>query len=127
MVWRHTATELVDLLRRGELTSEEIVRGLQARADVVQPKVNAFTEQHREAAITRARSLDRARQNGEALGDLHLFARASSRQSGACTRYGDASATSLERGIPPSPTALPQPLPHQNERTHAPLGCASRP
>jgi fatty acid amide hydrolase len=71
MVWRHTATELVDLLRRGELTSEEIVRGLQARADVVQPKVNAFTEQHREAALTRARSLDKARQNGEALGDLH--------------------------------------------------------
>jgi len=65
-----TATELVAMLEAGETTSELIVTELLRRAGAAE-SLNAFITLDREAALARARELDRMRSAGDILGPLH--------------------------------------------------------
>ncbi|MEM6957041.1 MAG: amidase family protein [Myxococcota bacterium] len=66
-----SAVELRQKLDAGELSSVEIVKALHARADEVEPKVNAFAHQLRRTALKRAGECDDARRRGDELGPLH--------------------------------------------------------
>jgi fatty acid amide hydrolase len=65
-----TATEMLQRLAAGDISSEQLVRDHHARADAVEGQVRAFTEQYREASLARARAVDEARARGEDVGPL---------------------------------------------------------
>lgn len=66
-----SATELLERLAARELSSEELVRALYARADAVGPAINALVHAPREQALAAAKSADEARARGVSLGPLH--------------------------------------------------------
>jgi fatty acid amide hydrolase len=66
-----SATELLELLQRRELSSVEIVQALIARRRAVDPQVRAFVVELDAAALAAAEKADTARLRGEALGLLH--------------------------------------------------------
>lgn len=69
--WSWSATEMVDALRDGRITSVALVDALHRRADAVEPKVRGFTAQYREQARARAAQADAARAEGTSWGPLH--------------------------------------------------------
>lgn len=66
-----SATELRDLLQRGETTSSHIVEALIARRKAVDPQVRAFVVELDEQARARAQECDAERKAGTARGVLH--------------------------------------------------------
>lgn len=69
-IYRCTAHELQVLLQRREITSEEIVDSLLSRIANVDKEINAYISVMNEAALKRAREIDKRRTNGEKLGPL---------------------------------------------------------
>ncbi|MBC6439115.1 MAG: amidase [Rhodospirillales bacterium] len=69
--WRKTATGIAASIAAGETTAEEVMASHLARADAVNPKLNAITVRHDDEAMAEARAADARQQAGEALGPLH--------------------------------------------------------
>jgi len=67
---RSSATELIRLLERREVSSEEVVRAHLDRIITIDGKVGAFVELHRGVALAAARRTDEARGRGEDVGPL---------------------------------------------------------
>jgi aspartyl-tRNA(Asn)/glutamyl-tRNA(Gln) amidotransferase subunit A len=65
LIWA-SATELAERLRKGEVSSREVTEALIARADEVDPKLNAFLERTSERAFDEAEAADSRRASGEA-------------------------------------------------------------
>lgn len=67
----HTsATDLLQLLEKREVSAEEVVRAHVDRAITIESRVNAFVESLRGEALLRARAIDAARGRGEPVGPL---------------------------------------------------------
>jgi len=66
-----TATELADLLRRRQVSAEEVMRAHLGQIERVNPKVNAIVTLDPERAIVGARAADDAAARGAATGVLH--------------------------------------------------------
>ncbi len=66
-----TATEALARLEAGELTSVALLEALDARADDVEPAVNALTHQFRLGAMAEAVACDAERAEGKLRGRLH--------------------------------------------------------
>ena len=66
-----TLTEAVDLLRKGETTSVELLDACWARMDALNPTLNAMIWTEREAAYDAARAADATARAGKPLGLLH--------------------------------------------------------
>src|SRR5687768_16206088 len=64
-LYRRTASEMVDLLRRKEVSAEELARSVAGRIEQAEPRVNAFLSQTHEAAVRHAKRVDAARAAGE--------------------------------------------------------------
>jgi amidase len=58
-LWRLTATEMVELLRGGEVSAEEIAVDTLERLDAVNPAINAVVQEMPEHALESAREVDR--------------------------------------------------------------------
>jgi aspartyl-tRNA(Asn)/glutamyl-tRNA(Gln) amidotransferase subunit A len=65
LIWA-SATELAERVRKGEVSSREVTEALIARADEVDPKLNAFLERTSERAFDEAEAADSRRASGEA-------------------------------------------------------------
>lgn len=70
-LWQLGAATLSELTRRGEVGAEEAVQAAVTRMRAVNPGLNAVVEDLGDTALERARTLDRARANGEEPGPLH--------------------------------------------------------
>lgn len=66
----HTALELAEMLRNGEITSTEITQAVLDRIAEVDPKIHAFLYVDEEGALATAREVDEARAAGEELHPL---------------------------------------------------------
>jgi Asp-tRNA(Asn)/Glu-tRNA(Gln) amidotransferase A subunit family amidase len=66
-----TVTEAAGMIARGEISSEEYVRGLIGQVNSVEAKVQAFVHFDPEQALAQAKERDAYRANGNALGPLH--------------------------------------------------------
>jgi aspartyl-tRNA(Asn)/glutamyl-tRNA(Gln) amidotransferase subunit A len=65
-----TVLELLPLLQSGELSSRELVQACLARADALDPQVQAFVTRTDDTALATAAAVDEARTNGDRLGPL---------------------------------------------------------
>jgi len=65
-----SATELLQLLSLGEISSVELTQSYLDRIAEADPQIGAFLRVDAEAALTRAADIDRRRQAGETLGKL---------------------------------------------------------
>ena len=66
-----TITELADRIRKGELTSVQIVEQCFSRIEALDQKLNAFHLVCKESAMEQASAADQAMQDGNDLGMLH--------------------------------------------------------
>src|SRR5262245_33866352 len=66
----HSASELVELLVRGETSSTELTRAFLERIQAVDGKIGAFLRVDAERALAQAAEVDRKRRAGEPLGLL---------------------------------------------------------
>jgi amidase len=66
-----SATEASEMLRRREISSQELTRALLERIDAVNPAINAVVELLPEAAMAQAKTADDAIASGEPLPPLH--------------------------------------------------------
>jgi amidase len=66
-----TATELVALIRKGELSAREVMAAHLAQIDAINPTVNAIITYLPEQALSAAADLDEAQARGESMGPLH--------------------------------------------------------
>lgn len=66
-----SASELARAIRRGEVSSAEVVEAYLARIEEVNPTINAVVHLTADAARARARAADEARARGEEWGPLH--------------------------------------------------------
>jgi amidase len=66
-----SATQLADMVRRGEIGARELLEHFLARVDRHNPAINAVIQQDRAGARARADAADAARTRGDALGPLH--------------------------------------------------------
>ena len=66
-LYEYTVHELVDMLEKNEITSEEIVKSYLNRIKDVDYKVNAYIAVLEEEAINKAKEIDEKRKNGEKL------------------------------------------------------------
>ena len=64
-LWRRSASELVELLERGEVKAEEVAASVVARIDEAEPRLHCFISRTGEAAVRHARRIDEARAAGE--------------------------------------------------------------
>jgi len=64
------ASELVDLLRRGEVTSVELTQAFLDRIAALNPQINAYLHVSAEGALATAAEVDRRRAAGETLPEL---------------------------------------------------------
>jgi aspartyl-tRNA(Asn)/glutamyl-tRNA(Gln) amidotransferase subunit A len=71
-LWRSTASELAQMLQRGEVKAEEIAESVTARIAEVEPRINAFISRTGEAAVRHAKRVDEERAAGN--GDLSPLA-----------------------------------------------------
>ena len=69
-LWRLSASELLDRLEAGEISSVEATRSCIARAEEVDGRVNALPVRRFEAALSEAAVADAARASGEFVGAL---------------------------------------------------------
>jgi fatty acid amide hydrolase len=65
-----SATDLLQLLEKREVSAEEVVRAHVDRAITIESRVNAFVESLRGEALERAKKIDAARARGESVGPL---------------------------------------------------------
>jgi aspartyl-tRNA(Asn)/glutamyl-tRNA(Gln) amidotransferase subunit A len=63
-LYRLTVHELVELLEKGECSSEEVVRSLLDRIAAVDPKVEAYLNVNEDDALAQAKAADKARADG---------------------------------------------------------------
>jgi amidase len=70
-LWRKSAAELAEGIRRREFSSREAVEAHLARIEAVNPRVNAIVAVSAERALAAAEDADAATARGEALGTLH--------------------------------------------------------
>ncbi|MBO9647714.1 MAG: amidase family protein [Variovorax sp.] len=70
-LWRLSAIELADRIRRKDVSALEATDSVLARIDACNPAVNALTEVMHDSARAAAREADAAHARGEALGPLH--------------------------------------------------------
>src|SRR5215207_1393718 len=66
-----SASELARAIRRGEVSSAEVVEAYLARIEEANPRLNAVVHLTADAARERARAADEARARGEEWGPLH--------------------------------------------------------
>ena len=66
-----TACEIVDRIREGRLSSEEVTRACLERIDSLEEMVQAWAWLNRDYAVEQARRADRLRAQGRPLGSLH--------------------------------------------------------
>jgi Asp-tRNA(Asn)/Glu-tRNA(Gln) amidotransferase A subunit family amidase len=66
-----TATQAVQAMRDGKLSSEELVSACLARIDALEDRVRAWAFLDREHALAQARRADALRQEGKVFGPLH--------------------------------------------------------
>lgn len=70
LVWK-TAVELAALIKRGELSSTEVLQAHLAQIDAVNPALNAIVTYLPEMALDLARQADEKQARGDELGPLH--------------------------------------------------------
>jgi amidase len=70
-LWRLSATETAQAIRRGEATAEAVTRSVLERVEAVNPRVKALAMVSTESALAAARAADAAQASGEVLGPLH--------------------------------------------------------
>ena len=70
-LWRLSAIELADLIRRKEVSCREAAESVLARIAEVNPRINALAEVMVEEGLAAADAADRALVQGEATGPLH--------------------------------------------------------
>jgi aspartyl-tRNA(Asn)/glutamyl-tRNA(Gln) amidotransferase subunit A len=68
LIWA-SATELAQQLKKGEVSSRQVTEALIARADEVEPGLNAFLERTSERALAEADAADSRRASGETRSD----------------------------------------------------------
>jgi Asp-tRNA(Asn)/Glu-tRNA(Gln) amidotransferase A subunit family amidase len=66
-----TAAEVLDAIRSGRLSAEELVGGCLARIRADEPRVEAWAFLDEQRALDQARNVDRVRREGHAMGPLH--------------------------------------------------------
>ena len=66
-----SATQAVDKIRKGEITSEELVQACLERIDQVDGEIEAWAYLNPDYALEQARKLDIIRQAGDPIGQLH--------------------------------------------------------
>ncbi len=69
-LWRRSASEMVELLERGEVKATEIAESVVSRIDEAEPRLHAFISRTGDAAVRHARRIDEARAAGERLPQL---------------------------------------------------------
>lgn len=67
-LYEYTVHELVDMLEKGEITSEEITRSYFKRIKEKDPEIKAYVSLMEEDAIAKAKEVDEARKSGKKLG-----------------------------------------------------------
>jgi amidase len=70
-LWRLSATETAQAIRRGDATAEAVTRSVLGRVEAVNPSVKALATVTADSALAAARAADAAQARGEALGPLH--------------------------------------------------------
>ena len=86
-----SATELADLIRTRELSSEDLLRHYLDRVDRYNPDINAIVVDLREQALVLARDADAATARGETWGPLHgvpMTVKESYKVAGTPTTHG---------------------------------------
>jgi fatty acid amide hydrolase len=66
-----TATQMLDRLEAGDLSSEEIVRALEERIRALDGDLHCFVHRRSTEVLAEARAADEARRRGDRLGPLH--------------------------------------------------------
>lgn len=69
--WKESAVELAGQLRKGTLSSSEVIDSVAARVNELNPNLNAIVDDLLEEAPAQAAEADRKRERGEPLGPLH--------------------------------------------------------
>lgn len=70
-LWRESALDLAGMIRKGEVTSREVIEAHLARIDQVNPQINAVVRLLADEARQAADAADRAVATGAPLGPLH--------------------------------------------------------
>lgn len=70
-LWRLSATETAQAIRRGDATAEAVTRSVLSRIEAVNPRVKALASVTADGALATARAADAAQARGETLGPLH--------------------------------------------------------
>lgn len=71
MLWQLSALEAAERIRKGAITSEDLVSACLERIDESDGAIGAWAHLDREHALTQARAMDALRQTGKPLGRLH--------------------------------------------------------
>ena len=66
-----STTQAVDKIRKGEITSEELVQACLERIDQIDGEIEAWAYLNHDYALDQARKLDIIRQDGGTIGPLH--------------------------------------------------------
>ncbi len=69
-LWRQSASDLIALLERREVSAVEVAESVVARIDALEPTLHAFVSRTGDAAVRHARRVDDARANREHLPSL---------------------------------------------------------
>jgi amidase len=91
VLWELSVRELADGLRARQFSAQEVTEAHLARISACQPEVNALSAVWTDAALTRARQLDRDLRDGRAAGALHgvpFTVKANIDRRGAATTHG---------------------------------------
>jgi amidase len=70
-LWRLSATETAQAIRRGDTTAEAVTRSVLDRIDAVNPRVKALATVTADSALAAACAADTAQARGQMLGPLH--------------------------------------------------------
>ena len=90
-LWQRTATDLADVIRRREVSSEEVVRSCLARIEETNSSLRALVDIRPDDALADARRADRATAAGDELGPLHgvpVSIKINTEQRGYVTSHG---------------------------------------
>ena len=68
-LYEYTVHELVDKLKKGEVTSVEITKSYFDRIKEIDPKVKAYVSTMEEEAMAKAKEVDEKRAKGEPVSD----------------------------------------------------------
>ena len=69
-LWKNGASELAEMIRRGDVSSQEVVESHLARIEAVNGSLNAIVKVLGDEAVARAKEIDAALAKGEKLGPL---------------------------------------------------------